>query len=391
MSKFISFTKLVDSGNLLINMDDVKTMEPVRKLYNSHMTDCTDIYYENHRVTVIAGILDIMETLSGMNDGDAENMALGYNELDPNSETYQNPVEAELNIGDTSLLNISLYMCSQSRAAEDPSAYGWQYDKDHHMVLFIPNLADKPIYWADAETFTDFNIPEGQNYIYVVYITEYVDGAFARWCVKKIFLNYNDALAYSAAGTEPAINDWQGNITFSEPVKVPLYTQFDMLADNYDESDVPMTEIFISYGTKKSGKIYKTNEVFMGISGVSSNTAHNILSLSTDNLVNDTIYDRTFILEDALANGNNQIYIAYKVFYKNQGGNKKFKNHYVHNAFPLKVFLFESKCSDYIDNLKQGLNPDNVGYDYRSFQPTLEHKYKIHTPDSLGVKVDFVN
>ena len=369
MAKFISFTKLVDSSNFLLNMDDVKTMEPVRKLYNGHMVDCTDIYYENHRVTVVATIINIMETLSGMNDGDAENMTLGTNELDPNSETYQNLEEGEDSLGGLELLEITMYMCSQTRDEDgNPTAHGWQNDRDHHRVLFVRDLRDKPIYWDTAETFADFDIPEGQNYIYVVYITEYVGGEFSRWGVKKIFRSYNEALEYSEAKVEPEINTWQGNIVFSEPIKVPLYTPFDLLVDNYDDTDIPATEIFISYGTKKSGKIYTTNESFFTISRVSSNAAHNLLSLSADNLVNNQVYDKTFVLDNELANGNTRVYVAYKVFYKNQGGNKKYKNHYIHNAFPLKVFVFESDCSDYVNNLRQGLDPDSVGYDYRLFR-----------------------
>ena len=65
MAKFIIFRKIVDDEKILINIDCIRSMEPVSKLYNGGMVDCTDIYYLDDRVTVLSTIDEIHDIIEG--------------------------------------------------------------------------------------------------------------------------------------------------------------------------------------------------------------------------------------------------------------------------------------------------------------------------------------
>ena len=364
MAKFISFTKLVDSTSLIINMDSVNNMMPVKKLYNGNMIDCTDIYYEDHRITVIADMNSIMETLYSMGESGAEDMSLNHDELDPNSQAYEDMEGDDLEY-------VTINITGFRKDPEDSP------DEEHHIIFLSYQYNQKPFGEdIDANFTKSLQIPEGQNYVYVVYLNSYNDNSqWVGWYMKDssnnvcVFATEEDAQEYIYNGD---INLLQGLYSISDPIKVPLDVAFDLLNDHYDDFDLPISMIYSMYEIVKNNVFYKDNDPYITFSKSNIGAQNMLPNYPSNKLVGETTYSRSFPVTP-VAEENHDYYVVLKVNYKRLSDG--FSSRRIHTAYPVNIFSYESDAQEYLHQHNAGLDYTSAGFYYYCYSINLEHLY----------------
>ena len=242
MAKFIVFSKLVDLGRLTINMDTVRTMEPVSRLYDGSMKECTDIYYENHRVTVLSSLDEITEIITSMEDGDIVDITedidsgTGYDPDDPGGNNI-----------------IYIIRSIQQFTRNTPGT-----DLQHQILLTDSGMVDP---WPGSSSSSQYNIniPENQDYVFVVYMKQYTGNhQYSGWGVPNIYADEQSANNFLESKTNTSELEWYG------PVQVPLNTIFDIEEDEIEQNTV-ISKMYIAAKKTIMGN-RQSNILYFGVS-----------------------------------------------------------------------------------------------------------------------------
>lgn len=341
MAKFIIFNKLVDFGRITINMDIVKTMEPVSRLYDGHMKDCTDIYYENHRVTVLSRLEDIIGILTGMIDGDIVDISEALTQ-DDDQGTHGNPDDPG---GDPIVYEertVTIYR------RDTPG------NNSQHQLLATDSGMNNP--WPSLSGVNTYNIsiPTDQDYIYILYYELFDDNHhYTGWGIPFIFADESVAEEYIATQTDTPTLEWHG------PVQVPLNMVFDVVNDSIVTGE-PITKIYVG-SHRQVSNARESNVVWMGVSDTITGAAN-------------VAGDSSSILELPLpsgeeveisADGSYAVYLTYYITYKSKGGSRPYRNRFLYNAIPSRAFKNKNDALIYIGNKNDGVNIDTEGYEYK--------------------------
>ena len=322
-------------------MDIVKTMEPVSRLYDGHMKDCTDIYYENHRVTVLSRLEDIIGILTGMIDGDIVDISEALTQ-DDDQGTHGNPDDPG---GDPIVYEertVTIYR------RDTPG------NNSQHQLLATDSGMNNP--WPSLSGVNTYNIsiPTDQDYIYILYYELFDDNHhYTGWGIPFIFADESVAEEYIATQTDTPTLEWHG------PVQVPLNMVFDVVNDSIVTGE-PITKIYVG-SHRQVSNARESNVVWMGVSDTITGAAN-------------VAGDSSSILELPLpsgeeveisADGSYAVYLTYYITYKSKGGSRPYRNRFLYNAIPSRAFKNKNDALIYIGNKNDGVNIDTEGYEYK--------------------------
>lgn len=338
MAKFITFNKLTDLRKVTINMDLIKTMEPVSKIYDGHMKDCTDIYYENHRITVLDELDDIVETISNMEDGDIVDISENLN--------FESETDSEIappdDPGGTSI----------EFAAKTIDVHARNIPGDNVHQLLVTDIGMTWSAATDHEQFT-IDIPEDQDYVYVVYYDSYTNGQYDSWAVFNIYADEQQASLDIQDDTQE--EKWHG------PIQVPMNTIFDLNNDNVDYGG-PIDKIYVASKRTIKGP-RENNVVFFGISDSRDGAAE----ISNISATSESI--REFGIQDAdeieMIDNKYKIYLVYYITYKSKGGKRPYRHRFLYKAVPSGAFKTEENAQTYMNVKNSVIDVDTMGYEYR--------------------------
>ena len=351
MAKFIIFNKLVDLRRLTINMDTVKTMEPVSKLYDGHMRDCTDIYYENHRVTVLSGLDDIMNALTNMSDGDVEDIS----EVIPQDDSQDTggsaghgttPEDPEIPVVYTTI-HIDQY------------ARYLVNDDSQHQILLTDNGMSNPWPTSAGSTSYTIDLPEDQDYVYLVYEKIYTGNhQYNNWSTLNIYADESSAEQFLENLT--ITNSSDTTIEPLGPVQVPLNEIFDIESDSL-EPPGSITKIYMSHTKTDQGSNH-SNMIIFG-PGSTPGEANDVAQTGNGSEIELPLPSGEEVEADAT--GRYPFYLVYWITYKSKGGNKPFKKRIIYNAKSSRAFATRDEAIIYAANKNEGVDIDTMGYEYK--------------------------
>lgn len=330
------------------------------------MTDCTDIYYENHRVTVVASLNSILEAMSNLVDsGGVEDLSLTHDALDPNTDIYELPED------ETQYANITIT--------------GYRENPDENYVIFLSYQYERKPFGEDnnAEFTKTLRIPEGQNYVYVVYVDLFEGGSAAGWAMKDnsgnigVFANENDAQNFIMSDV---MNFGTLSYHYRDPKQVPLDVAFDLINDHYDNfDDLPITMIYSDYEIFKR-KQSETNHSYISFAKTQYQARNLLPHYSASELFigtdgpSDGVYQRQFPVTPVADPVHHLYYAIIRINLKTKKGKV---TDYMHTAYPVKVFAYESDADQYLSTITENLDIRSQGYGYQKYSFNIGHMYQF--------------